>query len=275
MTTRVIEYAGMTAAAIGSALDRVLEEVAIRGFSVVENVLSAEECRAWAARLDELNRRQVEKFGERRLEELGEGGTVRGMLADDPEFLALVRHPATWPIVERAVGPAAILHLQNGIIVEPEREHHQAAFHRDFAKDFVSDKMLSINVLFAIDDFTAETGGTRWVPHTHRSATMPSAQYLDANAVQIDVAAGSVVVFDSLLVHCAGRNVSPAPRRAINHQYTRPFIKQQLDYPALLRGRVDPESPLAQTLGFWSVPPRSVDEFRVDPARRTYRQGQG
>jgi ectoine hydroxylase-related dioxygenase (phytanoyl-CoA dioxygenase family) len=84
-----------------------------------------------------------------------------------------------------------------------------------------------------------------------------------------------VVVFDSLLIHCAGSNRSSSPRRGVNHQYTRPFIKQQMDYPALLRGSVDPESPLAQTLGFWSVPPRSVDEFRVDPTLRTYRQGQG
>ena len=265
----------MTTLAGQSPLDEVIEDLSVRGFSVIGDVLTGEECRIWRSRLDQLNRAQIEKFGEVRLQQLNEAGTIRGMLHDDPEFLALVRHPATWPVVERILGPSAILHLQNGIVLEPRSEHHQAAFHRDFAKDFVSDKVLSVNVMFAIDDFTTETGGTRWVPHTHRSSTFPSLRYLEANAEQVDVRAGSVVVFDSLLIHCAGSNRSSSPRRGINHQYTRPFIKQQMDYPALLRGRVDPESPLAQTLGFWSVPPRSVDEFRVDPKLRTYRQGQG
>lgn len=275
MTNRVIEYVGMTSMEAKDWLDEIVEDLSVRGYSIVGNVLSNTECRTWADRLDELNRRQIETFGLARLEQLNEGGTIRGMFYDDPEFLTLVRHPATWPIVERILGPTAILHLQNGIIVEPAREHHQAAFHRDFAKDFLSDRVLSLNVMFAIDDFRADTGGTRWVPHTHRVSGFPSLRYLEANAEQVEVPAGSVVVFDSLLIHCAGTNLGSSPRRGINHQYTRPFIKQQMDYPTLLCGRVDPESPLAQTLGFWSVPPRSVNEFRVDPALRTYRGGQG
>src|SRR5437764_562426 len=86
---------------------------------------------------------------------------------------------------------------------------------------------------------------------------------------------GSVVIFDSMLVHRAGTNRSNAPRRAVNHQYTRPFVKQQMDLAHMMRGRVDPESRLAQVLGLWSVPPKSLEEFRVDPPRRTYRAGQG
>jgi hypothetical protein len=48
-----------------------------------------------------------------------------------------------------------------------------------------------------------------------------------------------------------------------------------VDYPVLLKSRVDPETALAQTLGFWSVPPKSLSEFRCEPGRRTYRPGQG
>ena len=66
-----------------------------------------------------------------------------------------------------------------------------------------------------------------------------------------------------------------APRRAINHQYTRPFIKQQLDYAGMFRGKLDPESRFAQVIGTWSMPPRDVAEYRVDPDKRTYRGGQG
>ena len=88
--------------------------------------------------------------------------------------------------------------------------------------------------------------------------------------------AGSLIVFDSMLWHSGGYIFTASVRRAFNQQYTRPFIKQQLDYPALLKGKVDLESDLAQTLGMWSIPPKNVDEFRVsDPSKRTYRAGQG
>lgn len=273
--TKVIEYVGMTTMPVQGTLDEVLEDLIFRGYSIVENVLDLEQCQIWAEKLDRLNKSQIDTYGAQRLAQLGEGGTIRGPMRQDADFLALVRHPRTWPVVDRVIGATAILHLQNGIVLEPRAEHHQSAFHRDFAKDIISERPLSLNVLFTIDDFTAETGGTWWVPHTHRISAFPSLRYLTENAVQVDVPAGSAIFFDSMLVHRAGENRSSLPRRGINHQYTRPFVKQQMDYPTLLRDVVDPESPLAQALGFWSVPPRSVDEYRVDPERRTYRQGQG
>jgi ectoine hydroxylase-related dioxygenase (phytanoyl-CoA dioxygenase family) len=151
----------------------------------------------------------------------------------------------------------------------------QARYHRDFAKDFVADKVLSLNAMIAVDPFNGETGGTWVVPGTHRSAEVPSMRYLDAHAVQVEAAAGSILFFDSLLIHKAGGNRSASLRRAINHQYTRPFIKQQLDYAGMFRGQVDPESRFAQVIGTWTMPPRDVAEYRVDPDKRTYRGGQG
>ena len=40
--------------------------------------------------------------------------------------------------------------------------------------------------------------------------------------------------------------------------------------------KVNMETKLAQKLGMWTIPPKSVDEYRVtDPKLRTYRGGQG
>ena len=113
------------------------------------------------------------------------------------------------------------------------------------------------------------------MPHSHRLSYTPSDSYLNKYAEQILAPRGSVVVFDSRVYHRGCENLSPHPRRALNLQYTRPFIKQQINLAELMADRVDPESPLAQTLGLWSIPPPSVKRFRVSPAQRTYRQGQG
>ena len=48
------------------------------------------------------------------------------------------------------------------------------------------------------------------------------------NEIQIEANAGDVLFFDSMLWHRSGNNTSDNPRRAINQQYTKPFINQQL-----------------------------------------------
>jgi ectoine hydroxylase-related dioxygenase (phytanoyl-CoA dioxygenase family) len=190
-------------------------------------------------------------------------------------FARLIRHPLTLELLVRTVGETAILHLINGILAFPGQTSNQTSLHRDFAKPFSSDKLLSINTLWILDAFTPETGATWVLPHTHQIAYTPSDAYIQQHAIQLSAPAGSLLVFDSRLYHRGGTNTSGAPRRSLNLQYTRPFIKQQINLAELLHDRVDPDSALAQTLGMWSVPPPSLRAFRVPPAQHTYRAGQG
>ncbi|HYL18353.1 MAG TPA: phytanoyl-CoA dioxygenase family protein, partial [Burkholderiales bacterium] len=90
-------------------------------------------------------------------------------------------------------------------------------------------------------------------------------------------AAGSMIVFDSTLWHAAGQNVSGADRLAINHQFTRSFIKQQIDYVRAM----DEVQLLAlparsqQLLGYYTRVVTSLDEYYRPEAERLYRKGQG
>jgi ectoine hydroxylase-related dioxygenase (phytanoyl-CoA dioxygenase family) len=268
-------YVGLVRREAGSELAHVLEEIHGQGFAVVRDVLAPAECDRLAERIDAALARELATFGEARLRELNELGQVRCPCAFDPAFLPLIEHPRVLEVLAATVGPTAILHVQNAIVTTPQDEHWQSRFHRDFAKDFVAEKVLSLNAFWVIDEFDATTGATFYVPFTHRDSTFPSDHYLRAHEVQLAAPRGSVVLFDSLLIHRAGTNRSGRPRRAINHQYTRPFVKQQVDIAHMMRGKVDAESKLAQLLGLWSVPPKSLEEFRVDPPLRTYRAGQG
>lgn len=45
---RVIEYVGMTRMPVEESSDEVLEDLAFRGYSVAEDVLAPEGCRAWS-----------------------------------------------------------------------------------------------------------------------------------------------------------------------------------------------------------------------------------
>jgi ectoine hydroxylase-related dioxygenase (phytanoyl-CoA dioxygenase family) len=257
-------------------LASVLEDLRFGGVAVAPGVLTSAECDRLSAAIDAGLERETRQFGEARLRELHEHGTIRCPCAFDPIFLAPIVDPRVLEVVDATVGPTAILHTQNALVTFPGDEHWQGRFHRDFAKDFVTDRPLSVNALWALDAFDATTGATWFVPGTHRDSALPTADHLEGHAVQIEAPRGSIVFFDSYTVHRAGRNGSRAARRALNHQYTRPFVKQQMDIAHMMRDKgIDPESRLAQKLGLWSVPPRSLEEFRVDPPHRTYRSGQG
>lgn len=256
-------------------LDRILAELDLNGYSVVEAVLEDGRAADLGKRLDAVWETQLAETGEEGMRQFREWGICRALVHYDFEFASLVRHPLASEVLSHTVGETAILHLCNGIIVFSDVPSHQAQLHRDFAKPFASDRPLSINAFWILDDFRPETGATWFVPHTHRLPTRPSPDHVSRHAVQLRAPAGAVVFFDSRIYHRGGENTSGRPRRALNFQYTMPFIKQQIDLTRLMKAKVDPASDLAQTLGMWSVAPETVSAFRVPPEERTYRPGQG
>jgi ectoine hydroxylase-related dioxygenase (phytanoyl-CoA dioxygenase family) len=84
-------------------------------------------------------------------------------------------------------------------------------------------------------------------------------------------------VFDSNLWHAAGVNRSARPRRALTLAFTRPFVKQQLDYPRALGYDRGPSfSPaLRQLLGYNARVPASLDEWYQPRWKRLYHTDQG
>jgi len=252
-----------------------LENIDLLGYTIMEDVISKEECTKIKSMLVRLNAEQINEFGEERLKLLNELGSVRVLIEKDDYFAKTILNEKVYAVVSSILGDTCILNLQNSIIVDPNLTHQQSAFHRDFDKNFWTDKPLSINAFWAIDDFSENTGGTWVVPCSHKLNKWPGEKYLEKNAIQVNAQSGSVLVFDSRLIHRGGINLGDQLRCGINHQYTKPFIKQQIDLPSLLQNRYHPDSKLSQVLGFWSVPAKSVQQFRCDPDKRSYRKGQG
>lgn len=58
----------------------------------------------------------------------------------------------------------------------------------------------------------------------------PSEKFLNELSSTITCPQGSMIVFDSILWHAAGVNVSNENRLAINYQLIYSYIKQQIDY---------------------------------------------
>lgn len=245
-------------------LERSAEELKWQGSTVLEEILSGDELDEARGRLDKVYERQVEEEeGEPRLKEIGEANLARMPLMYDDWFLRLPTERRLLEFVRFVLGEYVILHLQNGIINRPEETHHQASWHRDLPyQEWTSSKPLALGALFCIDDFSEETGGTLVLPGSHRMEVFPSRDYVSRFSRTVSAPAGSVIIFDAMLYHRAGENRSPRPRRAINHVFTIPILKQQIDLPRGLEGKFREDAEVARLLGYDSAVKASVREWR-------------
>ncbi len=263
-------------------LDLALHDLRYLGYHVVTGVLDdamLSETRDALYRVQDAIEAEI---GTDRLDRAGELGVMRGMMKYEPFFTRFLEIPALLEVVDACIAPTAILHLQNGFILPSAPKAgdtpsvFQNRFHRDFPRH-LEGYVASLNALICISDFTPTTGGTVIVPGTHQRAERPSDEYIAANAMDVECPAGSMILFDSTLWHAAGRNTSGADRLAINHQFTRSFLKQQIDYVRLLGDAGVQSLPerSRQLLGWYTRIPTSLDEYYQPPERRLYRGGQG
>lgn len=262
-------------------LPLTLEAVRCAGCAVVTDVLDEAFLSETRPAMYRARAAIVADVGTERLERAGEVGVLRLMLKYEPHFFRFLEIPELLQIVDRTVSDTAILHLQNGFILpsfDPASmpDVFQMRFHQDFPR-VLDGYLASINVLFPIDAFSAENGATVVCPGTHHRQPAPRPEYLRASAVPAVCPAGSMLVFDSTLWHAAGVNSSGADRLAINHQFTRSYIKQQIDYVRALGDPVvEAQRPRTQQLlGWYTRVVTSLDEYYRPPAERLYRAAQG
>ena len=222
------------------------------------------------------------EVGQERLDRAGELGVLRIMLRYDESLLALLELEPVLAIVDRvalADGDPASAERPDPAAERREphaRERFQTSFHQDFPRH-LNGYVASVNTFLAIDDFTSDNGATLLVPGSHQRAQPPDPETMEATAAPALCPAGSMIVFDSTLWHAAGINVSGADRLAVNQQFTRSFIKPQIDYvralgdEAVLRQRPRTQ----QLLGWYTRVVTSLDEYYRPADERLYRGGQG
>jgi len=250
---------------------RIAERIRLAGYGVVPGGFSNAEVADLAARLDQVMARQVDEFGGAdRLVSIGDALTARCPLVYDEAFVALAAHATVLAICRELLGDYVILMQQNGVINPPKQAHTQLSYHRDLPyQHFVSSRPLAMSALFCIDPFRIDNGATTVIPASHRMEAFPAADVAAQLDTPVTAEPGSFIVFDSMLFHRAGANVSDRPRRAVNQVLSVPIIAQQVSLPDALEGRHANDPELARLLGYEVAPPRSVLAWRERRLART------
>jgi len=250
------------------------------GYAVVTGFVPDALLARLSAPMYAAQQRIEQEIGRERLARAGERGVLRLLPQFDPVFTELLAHPAMLQVVDRLLGPTSILHLQNGLILPPGESRptdiFQYRYHMDFPR-YLNGYLASVNVFLALDAFDSENGATLVVPGMQQRAQTPPADYLRDRAQPLYCPAGSAIVFDSTLWHAAGENRSGRDRLAINHQFTRSLIKQQIDYCRALSAEQMAALPerTRQLLGYHTRVVTSLDEYYQPEEHRLYRKGQG
>ncbi len=251
------------------------------GYAVVQNVIPEALVRETAGRMYETRDRIVADVGEDRLRSAGELGVLRLMMKYDPFFTKYLEVPEMLALIDATVSPTAVMHVQNGFILPsyPPGETpkvFQNNFHMDFRR-LLNGYLASINLYVAISEFTDNNGSTLIVPGSHQKTEAPEPGYFERNAVSLTGPPGTLFVFDSTTWHAAGQNTSGRDRLSINHQFTRSWIKPQIDFVRALGDEAILSLPdrSQQLLGWYTRVVTSLDEFYQPAEGRLYRAGQG
>lgn len=237
---------------LNDELEAHVEELEVLGFTIIEGAVGPERLSALREKLDRMHAAQVGRVVFTPDEDL-----VRCPLAHDDEFIAVATDPRVLEICRRLLGGNLVLLQQNAILNLPATEQYQSRWHRDLPyQHFVSTKKLALNALLAVDDFTAENGGTFVLPSSHMFETFPSARFIRAHERLAAAPAGAFIMMDAMLFHRAGANRSQGVRRGVNHLIGRPLLTQQIDIPRMLGGRHADDPFLNAYLGYrWNPAP--------------------
>lgn len=257
--------------ASGDPLDRAVESLGLLGYAVVESGYADAELVHFSEQFDAVYARwQASQGGIQALEDIDEHYTIRAPLAISDAFVTLATNPNILKVGERLLGNHFILNQQNGIINPPNGiRYNQGAYHRDLPyQHFVTSRPLAINALFCLDDFTHENGATYVIPGAHKQEAFSSHEAICEMEKQITAPKGSFIILDCMLFHRGGKNRTRVARRGVNHVYSLPFIKQQIELPSLLGERFhDPA--LKRLLDYGNTPPRDVKDYLSRRRSRT------
>jgi ectoine hydroxylase-related dioxygenase (phytanoyl-CoA dioxygenase family) len=211
-----------------------LQELEERGYTIIENALSA----ATVARL----REELERLYSRHAEITGRPwGPERGLenlTNKSPLFLDVVE--ATRPVIELMeviLGPNLVLASLNArsssAYTPPQglhRDHQGQLFYQRAPDGRLVTAQVYMQSLWVMDDLTPENGATRIVPGTHTAeAGNPRADSPYGDPIPLLAPAGAVAVFPASLWHAGGEHTGPGIRRVWHGFFSRPWAMPQFD----------------------------------------------
>jgi hypothetical protein len=244
---------GLTYLANTAEIDSVVGALRRDGAVVVENVAEPDLIDRVATEL----RPRLDEMGLRSRSAFNGDSTLRvayGLLSAAPSAAALIDHDLVVAVADEILLPhCATYTIGSMTAIEILPGESAQALHRDDSLYPIetAGMELMIGVMWALNDFSEENGGTRVVPGSHRF--LRSWHAPDVSGWESAVMpAGSVLFYLGSTWHGGGANRSAAPRTGLINIYSLGWLRQEtnqyLDTPPEVAARFEPR--LRALLGY-------------------------
>lgn len=255
--------------------DQLDRDLAERGWALVHGVYSRSRIEAARDELDEIRPIYEEVQAEAGVAEESRNAYHHTVVLS-PAQLSLLDPNPLHGYLEHYFEGRYILNAMGTSYIEPDAEVYTQKIHRDL-RSFSGTARILLNTLIMLDESTTENGATWMLEGSHRQGGKPTEAYFYEHAVRALGEPGDLLLFDGNIWHAAGNNTTGQPRRIITPLYSKPFVKQSLDYPRAFGydfgRRISPE--LRQILGYNALTPCTLQEFYKPRERRFYKADQG
>jgi hypothetical protein len=203
-------------------------------------------------------------------------GTVHHMLELNSSSFEFIARMYLSDYIKEFLDGNFIINSYGGLYNIKNKLSYTGNVHRD-VRSWTGDYKIMINMLVMLDDFTLDNGATWLYTGSHHCSEKPTDQEFFEKADRGIGKKGSIILFDSMLWHATGENKTDSMRRALTLTLTRPFLKQQFDYPRYIGYDKTEKLPddLLQILGYNSRVPSTLDEWYQPPNKRMYKKDQG
>jgi len=200
------------------------------GYLVLEDFVQPDDLAALRDRIhrlfDELGERAGHEFKQE-----PQTDRLANLIDYDEVFQRAVGLPKLLSAVAQVLGPEFKLSSLNARSARPHSDWTQP-LHCDTGALPDARGNSVCNIIWMLDDFTADNGATRFVPGTHRSHRLPQEALADASAPHPDERLligrrGTVVVMNAHLWHGGTANRTDGPRLAMHSFYCRRDQPQQ------------------------------------------------
>jgi ectoine hydroxylase-related dioxygenase (phytanoyl-CoA dioxygenase family) len=237
------------------AIDEHTARMQRDGYTIIENFLDDETLRRVREGLkphlgSHRGRNGFEGFTTERVYTLVGRGKVFEDVAVDEHLLALIG---------KFLAPEFLLSAAQAINIHPGEAEQTLHYDDSFYRVPRPRPALSITMIVAVDDFTAENGATEIVPGSHEwgppsPQSLPKAMAAKRPAV---MKAGSCLVMLGTFIHGGGANRSNAPRLAVTYQYCEGWLRQQENFFLAIPREIAAQMPprVQELIGYSIWPP--------------------
>jgi ectoine hydroxylase-related dioxygenase (phytanoyl-CoA dioxygenase family) len=201
------------------------------GFTVLQQVLTADEAADVKSVLQAAQQLHARA-------ELHDGAPqqlrVPSILPHHQLFAELLLHPAVLSVVQTLLHNDFRCATWSSNTLLPNMSTAALGWHVDYPYHDISppwpQQLLSVQVLWLLDDFTEHNGATMFLPDSHSWLKQPDYDFSTPQHAQLLLApAGSVLIAHGAWWHRQTRNSSPLPRSALLANFCRAFVVPKAD----------------------------------------------